>query len=118
MANLTIQEAPANAVLNHALAAVAEAGDTITPATTDQRLLLILDNANAAPRVVTINDPNTVAPAGAKDFDADVEITVPATDAVVVNLTQLGRFKDSNTGMISMTYADHEDLSVAVIRSR
>lgn len=116
MALLAIQDLIANAKKEAAYAAAAGGGDTFAPSSLDGKLLLHFKNTNAAARNVTINDVNSVAPAGATAFNPDVVITVDATDEAFVELTNLERFKDAATGLVSLTYDAVAGLTLAILR--
>lgn len=93
--------------------AASAGGDTF--ATTGKELLYI-KNAGAATRTVTVNDPNTTGPTGAKAFDADVDIVIPAGEERVAGPFTAARFRDTADNEVHMTYSSEADLTLALIR--
>jgi hypothetical protein len=97
-------------------AAAAGGGDTVK---NDQRdgstTFICLNNLlGAAPCVVTLNDPKSVGPPGAKQFDPDLEVTVPAGEYWMIGPLSAGRFNDASD-IISWTYSQVVAVTVAVI---
>lgn len=69
--------------------------DTI-PVQTGGRYLLVTRNTTATSLATTVDDPNSIPPAGAKTFDPDILITTPITTGVRATVLDANRFRDVN----------------------
>jgi len=75
------------------------------------RTFLVVKNGDASPMTVTFDDTGSVEPAGSKTFDADVEVTVGATDEEWIGPFPKSRFGAS----VGVTYSAVTSLTVAAI---
>lgn len=85
-------------------------GDTFTNDGT--RTFFVINNADASSKTVTFNDTGSVAPSGAKSFDADVEVTVAASNMALIGPFPLARFGQT----VSVTYSAVTSVTVAAVR--
>lgn len=115
MALIAIQDLVANGKKELAYTPTT-ASDTFAPTDLDSKLLFHFKNTNAAARTAIFQDVNSVLPLGGTTLDADVPCLIDAADETFFVLTQLGRFRDTVTGIASMTLAAFADLSVAIAR--
>lgn len=76
-------------------------GDKVRPG---PGVFLLVKNADASSKTVTINDPNSAAPAGAKQFDADVQLIVAAGKEGIIGPLST-RFADPSDGLVWLTYS-------------
>jgi|SRR3989337_710065 len=112
MAELTVQDVSLVG-LAPAYQAVAD-GDYFVPASAGKYMIHV-KNAHTSSWTVTINDPISVAPSGAKAFDPDVDVVVPnATERMI--LIDVGRFKDPSTNRIDLAYTGLTALTIGVFR--
>lgn len=116
MGKKAIQEVDALGALAPTYAAAAT-DDYIVPDDNDTKLLLHIKNSDAAAHSVTLDDVTTQGPAGAAAFNPDVTINVPAGGERMIQLTQLGRFKN-DTGQIPLSWSLTTGMTVAVLRLR
>jgi hypothetical protein len=113
MAALTVQNASLTGT-NPTANAAGASGDTITA---NSQFYLRITNAHAsASRTVTIDDPTSVSPDGATTFNPDVAITVPALSSRLVKIASPGRFTNTSTGVINLTYSSNADLTIEVFQ--
>lgn len=96
----------------------AAASQTITPLSSDDKLLLVFKNGSGADVDVTLDDKNTPAVPGAVAFDVDFRKTVPAGGEKWVTIKDLYRFKDVTTGKISIDFEDTTSVTWACFRVR
>lgn len=88
----------------------ASASDTVV---NDQpNAFIIITNIGGVSRTMTIDDPNSIAPANAVAFNPDVTVTIPAGAGRFVPLP--GRFTNPATGLASWTYSDPAGLVLQV----
>jgi hypothetical protein len=116
LAAIDVTPIPA-AGLNDAAAELVAAnagGDTVSPGKT---VILRVANGHATnPRTVTINDPNTPAPAGATAFNADLAVVVAALTEAFIPVPA-DRFADPADGLAHVSYSNSAaDLTVAAYR--
>ncbi len=107
---------PVNADLDGAAVTFASAsggGDSIS-AGRGQTYLVHFRNGSGGSITVTVNDPTSTTPEGAKQFDPDTTIVVPAGAERLARLSS-SRFMDAD-GNILMTYSGVTSLTVAVYR--
>ncbi len=109
MADLTVQAVTIDGILP-TYGAAAGGGDTFD---NDGKTLFHVKNADASPITVTIDDTISTGPAGAKAFDADVEVTVGATSEQLIGPFPTKRFGRS----AAVTYSAVTTVTVAAIRS-
>lgn len=89
-------------------------GDYFLP-TESGKYLVHVKNGHTASQTVTINDPNSVVPPGAKSFDPDVDVAVPnAAERMFV--VDVGRFKHPTTGKIELAYSGITALTIGVFK--
>lgn len=118
MAQVTVQELSMLQALDPAYAAATASGDTFVARETDSKLLLHVKNGDAAAHTVTIDDINSSAPPGAQAFNPDPQFSIPAGGNRLIALDQLHRFRDKDTGVISLTWSAATGMTFAVLRVR
>ncbi len=106
MAILTTQEVTTTGTAPTFVAA-ASGGDS---GETGARKILVVKNANASSRTVTIAVPGTLETG---DAYPDRQYTVPATDEIWVPLKSI--YRDPTSGLAEITYSTEVDLTVAVV---
>lgn len=118
MAELVIQDVSAVGLEPLYAAASTAPGDTFTPVdpAPGERYLLHVRNADTAAHSVTINDPTTLAPAGAAAFDPDVIVNVAAGSSMMILLDPIDRFIDETTGQVNITYSVTTGMTVGIFR--
>lgn len=114
MAELNIQRVPTLDGLLPAYDAATGSGDHIVVTDSQTRLLVHVQNGDTAQHTVTFNDVNTSTPPGAAAFDPDVTIAVPAGEDRFINLTQLDRFRDPDTGRIDIAWSAATGMTIGV----
>ena len=69
-------------------------------------------NGSGSPITVTIDDPNSIAPAGAATFNPDLSVSVPATtgDRMIGPLG--ARFANPADGLCAITYSAVTSLTI------
>ena len=77
---------------------------------------LVITNADASPHTVTVDDPNSVAPTDAKQFNPDVDIVVDAGTTVIAGPFTATRFVNSSDSLVHLTYDAVTSLTIGVIR--
>lgn len=117
MAEVAVQDVEALAGVAPNYAAASAGGDTVPVLETDRKLLLHVKNGDAAQHSVTIDDVRSVAPSGAQSYNPDPQISVPAGGERLIQLTQLGRFRDGN-GNINLSWSASTGMTFAVFRLR
>lgn len=111
MANLVTQQiTPAG--LAPTYAAAAAGGDKIAPG---PNVFLHVKNTGGSPATVTVDDPNSVGPSGAAQYNPDLSVSVPATtgDRMIGPLGS--RFQASTDGLVAITYSGVTGVTVAAI---
>jgi hypothetical protein len=89
------------------------AGNYIVVGTND-RLWLRFTNTAGSITTITLDDPTSLSPESATQFNPDVAIAVPATTGVrVIRLEgdRLRRFRDPATGRINIAYSSVTSLA-------
>src|SRR3989304_7562505 len=95
-------------------AAASAGGDYFLPG--GKVCILHVKNGHTAPQTVTINDPTSRQPSGAKSWDPDVDVIVPnAAEGVI--LVDAGRFTDRTTGQVNLSYSGVIALTMGVFRT-
>jgi len=92
---------------------VLTAGDRF-PAEHGARYLLRINNGNAAPSLVVVDDPVSQAPAGSGTFIPDVDMTV-VNATVRTMILDANRFRDAN-GWINFTAAPFATVSAEIYK--
>lgn len=118
MAQVNVQELSMLEALNPTYAAASAGGDTFVAREIDSKLLLHVKNGDAAAHTVTVDDINSTAPAGAQAFNPDPQFSIPAGENRLIALDQLHRFRDRETGLISLTWSAATGMTFAVLRVR
>lgn len=77
---------------------------------------LAINNADASPHTLTINDPNSVAPKGATGFDPDDAIVVAAGATVVAGPIKRTRFGNAS-GLADLAWSATTSMTIAVFRA-
>lgn len=91
------------------LVAAAVGGDTVTPR---PNLFLWVKNGGGASVTVTVDDPNSVSPGGAKQFDPDLSVAVPAGADRLIGPLDPTRFTNPTTGVAAITYSGVTSVTV------
>jgi len=108
MAALTVQNMTPSASLTPTFAAAAELGDYFV---NNGKIFLYFKNANAgASRVITIHSQVLCS----HGVEHDITVTVPLSSEEMAGPFSTDRFNDVS-GRVQLTYADHEDLTIAAI---
>lgn len=105
MADLTVEQldlSTANPIDTGAVAANA-GGDRFNPGS-NRPVFLYVKNGGGAPITVTIDDPTSVTPPSATQFNPDVPVTVANANNKVIPIRNPERFRDAN-GWINITYS-------------
>ena len=92
--------------------AAVSASDTFTP-TSNQPHILHVKNAGGSPDSVVIDDPNSVNPGSATQFDPDVTVSVANASEKMIRIDPL-RFKNTGTGVITITHSFTTSVTAAV----
>lgn len=93
----------------------ASAGGDSFPAIEQGTYLVHVINANAGATVLTVDDPNTVAPDSATAFNPDVALSVAAGTAKIFNLGNVGRYRDVN-GNVNIVWSVSATVTFMVYR--
>lgn len=106
------------AVISPALAGVAYTETQVTAADrfvaqAGGAYLLIVNNAAAAPTTVTLDDVNSPTPVGAKAFNPDVDVVVPANSKKIVRV-DANRFLSSADGKVGIATTPTTTCTVAI----
>lgn len=113
MATLTAQPLVV-AGLEPVLTAAGAGGDDFT--TTGKQYLMIV-NGDSSSHTATVNDPNSVGPDSAKQFNADVDIVVPAGETRIAGPFTAARFRDGADSKVHVTYSAVTSVEVALLQS-
>lgn len=89
-------------------------GDYCVPADSRQRLAIRIKNGSGAAITVTLDDVNSVAPDQAQQFNADVQVPVPAGAERVIAITDTARFLNIANGRVSWSYSAAASVTVDV----
>lgn len=92
-----------------AFVAAAGGGDTVVPR---PGLYLEVVNGGGASITVTIDDPNSVAPAGATQFNPDTTHTIAAGARRKIAMNDVARFTNPATGVASISYSGVASVTV------
>lgn len=115
MANLTINDIT-QAGTQITTSAAAGGGDTLTPTVGDYRnLILYVNNGGGAPITVTIDDPTSLTPTAATQFNPDQAVSV-TNGTIKAILIDVRRTLNTGTGLISITYSAVTSVTVAAFR--
>lgn len=87
--------------LSPAYVAVSGGGDKVVPA---DNSFVHFKNTNAATFTVTIDDPTSIGPSGATQFNPDVAVVIPATTGDKMIGPIGARFASPSDGLAAMTY--------------
>jgi hypothetical protein len=71
---------------------------------------------NSGSITVVIDDPNSVAPEGATEFDPDVTIVLAPNSEKVVGPLQSSRFTNRDDGLVHISYDITTSLEIAVLQ--
>ena len=113
MAVLTVQPLVLQTLLTPAYVAAAGGGDSFAPE--GARCIIHVKNAHSASWTLTINDPTSLAPTGAKSFDPDVDFVIPNAQEQMLELDPT-RFTNPATGRIEFTYSGVTALTIGVFK--
>jgi hypothetical protein len=116
MAQLT-EQAPLLGGTVPTYAAVA-AADYFIPASrgSGARYLIHIKNAGASPDNVKINDPTSLAPAGATTFDSDLTVTVTNATEKMILIDNIDRWVDPATGRVDITNSFITSVTIGIFR--
>jgi len=116
---LQVEQAPSLTGLQPTYTAVA-ATDTWAPLSrgSGARYLLHVKNAGASPDIVTVDDPNTVLPAGGSGADAarDVAISVTNAQERFILIDNVDRFVNPSTGLVTITHSFQTSVTIGIFR--
>lgn len=115
MAVLTIQEVTV-AGINPSYAAAAGGGDTFAPTSPEPHILHV-KNGGGGSITVTIDDPTSASPGAATQFNPDAAVTVTNGQERMIEIDP-GRFVNTSTGNVSITYSGVSSVTVGVFLSR
>lgn len=95
-----------------AYVAAAGGGDTVQPG---DHTFLHVKNGGGAPITVTIDDPTSVSPPGASQFNPDLSVSVTnAQERMIGPLT--ARFANPATGLVNITYSGVTTVTVGAFQ--
>ena len=114
MALLTVQQPLNTGAAFTPTYSAASASDTFAM-TSGHSYLLIVRNAGGSSDTVTVDDPNSANPGGAVAFDPDLTGSVPATTGERWFKLNPARFKNSATGLCTITHSFTTSVTVAVV---
>ena len=80
-----------------------------------EHTMLAVTNASGGAILVTVNDPNSDSPTSAAGFNPDVVVSVGAGTTKIFGPFPASRFRNSNDGMVDVTYNAVVGLSIAVV---
>lgn len=91
------------------------ASDTFVPAAGDANRVHILHvkNGGASPDSVVIDDPNSVGPAGATQYNPDITVSVPAGGERFIRLDAT-RVRNTSNGNVAITHSFTTSVTAAV----
>lgn len=95
--------------------ATCQAGGDTFDANPSTKYLIHVKNGHSASQSVVIDDPNTPSPAGATTFNPDVTDPVPNAGERFIKVDDPGRFRDPNTGRISLSYSGTTLLTLKIL---
>lgn len=107
MATLTVESMDVTGNVNPTFVAAAGGGDDF--ANDGSLTFFIVKNGGGAGITVTFNDTGSAAPAGAKSFDADVDVSVGASQDAYIGPFPVSRFGSS----VGVTYSGVTSVTVA-----
>lgn len=108
MATLTVQRIVLGG-LNPSLAAADVGGDDF--ANDGSKTFLVVENGGGGAITVTLDDTGSVSPSGAKAFDADVDVSVPAGETRWIGPLPQNRFGST----AAVTYSGVTSVSVGAV---
>lgn len=111
MAAITVEQIDIDGNINPTFAAASGGGDTISN-DGKNKTFLIVKNGGGGSITVTLNDTGSVAPSGAKSFDADVDIVVPTLQDAYIGPFPTSRFGSS----VGVSYSGVTSVTVAAFR--
>lgn len=111
MAALTIQT-PTTAGIVPTYAAAAGGGDTFAPSGADRHLLHVKNGGGGSINVI-LDDPTSADPGSATSFNPDLTVAVANASEKMI-LVDTSRFKNTTTGLVSITYSGVTSVTVAV----
>lgn len=109
MATLTVLDIDLGGLVNPTLTAAAGGGDDFA---NDGRTLYYVNNGGGGAITVTFNDTGSSAPAEAKTFDPDVDVSVGAGEIALIGPFPTNRFGTS----CGVTYSGVTTVTVAPMR--
>jgi hypothetical protein len=78
--------------------------------------LLHVKNAAGAPITVTVDDPRSITPVAATQFNPDVAVTVAAGSEKMIGPFPVGRFND-DVGAVNVTFSSVTSITAAVFQT-
>lgn len=110
MATLSVQNVAVTGLSNPTFSAAAGGGDDF--ANDGAKTFVYFKNGSGGAITVTFDDTGSASPSGAKAFNADVDVTVPAGGESCIGPFPQSRFGSS----VGMTYSGVTSLTVAALR--
>ena len=110
MATYTVQTLT-EAGLNATYVAVGSS-DTFAPIS-DSPHILHVKNAGGSPDSVSVDDPTSISPPGATQFNPDITVSVTNAQDRFIPIKP-GRFKNTGTGVITVTHSFTTSVTAAV----
>ena len=110
MATLSVQDVVVTG-LEPTLVAAAGGGDDFP---NDGLTFLVIDNADASPMTVTVDDTGSVSPVGATAFTPDVDVIVTNGEQRYIGPFPVSRFGNS----VALSYTSATSVTVAAVRLR
>ena len=77
------------------------------------KTLVHVKSTHSSPQTVTVNDPTSIAPVGAKTFDPDVDFIIPNAAERMFVIDPV-RFTNPANGRVEITYSGVTLLTIAV----
>jgi hypothetical protein len=93
------------------------ATDTFAPSAADydKAMILHVKNAGGSADSVSVDDPNSLGPAGATAYNPDVTVSVPATTGDrLIRLAPVRRYVNTGTGNVTVTHSFQTSVTAAV----
>lgn len=96
-------------------ASAAAGGDKFLPGA---GVFLYINNTDAAPHTVTVDDPNTAGPTAGKTFDPDTQLVCAAGVAYLWGPFPSDRFANpADSGLAHITYTAETGMKILVLQT-
>lgn len=113
MANLVVQDGTVAGITPN-MQAAAGGGDTFD---NNGNVLVEINNGGGAPITVTFDDPGSVSPPSAQQFNPDVQVTVPNGARRIIGPFPPYRFNNAQ-GRVAIAYSGVTSVTVGLYRTR